>query len=239
MKVFKNEFSWSRSRVEMFHECRRKYYHHYYGAWGGWDETADERTRRTHVLKKLMNRRRWAAHIVQNCIADILRDVREGGFHKGAEEVVEAAVALMRADFRNSREGGYWRNPKSAGLIEHEYDIPVADSDWRKNAEHVRNCLRGFLASDLFQRTKTLGPEQMPEIGKFDYFELEGRRIFARPDLCVREGEGIALHVFKTGKADEEDVRRQLAGSALFIAAKWNAAEPLLHQLPDCILRRA
>ena len=35
-----NEFSWSRSRDHTFQDCRRKYFYHYYGAWGGWDASA-------------------------------------------------------------------------------------------------------------------------------------------------------------------------------------------------------
>ena len=37
-----NEFSWSRSRDATFHECRRRYFYQYYGAWGGWETTAPE-----------------------------------------------------------------------------------------------------------------------------------------------------------------------------------------------------
>ena len=45
-----NVFSWSRSRAGMFEECRRRYYYHYYGAWGGWDSNAPPDIRRLYVL---------------------------------------------------------------------------------------------------------------------------------------------------------------------------------------------
>ena len=55
-----NVFSWSRSRAGMFEECRRRYYYHYYGAWGGWDSNAPPDIRRLYVLKQLTGRQGWA-----------------------------------------------------------------------------------------------------------------------------------------------------------------------------------
>src|SRR5215475_10053588 len=58
-----NEFSWSRSRDGSFQECRRKYFYHYYGAWGGWDTTAAEDVRRLYILKQLASRQQWASGV--------------------------------------------------------------------------------------------------------------------------------------------------------------------------------
>ena len=57
MADFKNEFSWSYSRDNLFQECKREYYYNYYGSWGGWEKNkADEITRTLYVLKNLQNR---------------------------------------------------------------------------------------------------------------------------------------------------------------------------------------
>jgi hypothetical protein len=37
MPELTNDFSWSRSRDNTFQECKRRYYYHYYGSWGGWE----------------------------------------------------------------------------------------------------------------------------------------------------------------------------------------------------------
>ena len=63
-----NEFSWSKTRDEMFRDCLRKYYFHYYGAWGGWDPHADERTRQLYILKNLQTRAMWAGDRVHRAI---------------------------------------------------------------------------------------------------------------------------------------------------------------------------
>src|SRR2546428_5022902 len=63
-----NEFSWSRSRDNTFQECRRRYFYHYYGAWGGWDAGATEDVRRLYILKQLASRQQWAGRVVPHAI---------------------------------------------------------------------------------------------------------------------------------------------------------------------------
>jgi len=63
-----NEFSWSRSRDATFQDCRRKYYLHYYGSWGGWDAAVAPDVRRLYILKQLASRQMWAGRIVHDAI---------------------------------------------------------------------------------------------------------------------------------------------------------------------------
>ena len=60
MATFKNEFSWSKTRDEIFKTCPRQYWFAYYGFWNGWLKDAPERTRQIYVLKNLKNRQTWA-----------------------------------------------------------------------------------------------------------------------------------------------------------------------------------
>ena len=66
MTEFRNDFSWSKSRDEVFQTCPRQYYFNYYGYWGGWEESAPERTRQIYVIKKLKNRFMWAGEKVHD-----------------------------------------------------------------------------------------------------------------------------------------------------------------------------
>jgi hypothetical protein len=50
MTELKNEFSWSKTRDEVFKNCPRQYWFAYYGYWNGWLENAPERTRQIHIL---------------------------------------------------------------------------------------------------------------------------------------------------------------------------------------------
>ena len=51
MTELKNEFSWSKTRDEIFRTCPRQYWFAYYGYWNGWHENASERTRKIYILK--------------------------------------------------------------------------------------------------------------------------------------------------------------------------------------------
>jgi hypothetical protein len=66
--VLTNDFTWSKSRHEKFQDCRRAYYLHYYGSWGGWEDQAPADTRQLWVLKKLANRFNWAGNVVHAVI---------------------------------------------------------------------------------------------------------------------------------------------------------------------------
>src|SRR5262245_65916514 len=93
-----NEFSWSRSRDNTFQECRRRYFYHYYGAWGGWDASAPEDVRRLYILKQLSSRQQWAGRVVHDAI--------EMGFHAfkdGPELPVEQFIAILIARLRGAR----------------------------------------------------------------------------------------------------------------------------------------
>src|SRR5687767_6170236 len=67
-----NEFSWSRSRDHAFQECRRKYFYHYYGAWGGWEAGAAEEVRRLYILKQLASRQQWGGRVVHDALELVL-----------------------------------------------------------------------------------------------------------------------------------------------------------------------
>src|SRR5947209_255184 len=73
-----NEFSWSRSRDGAFQECKRRYFYHYYGAWGGWDAAVAPEVRRLYILKQLASRQQWAGRTVHDAIELALHGLRDG-----------------------------------------------------------------------------------------------------------------------------------------------------------------
>ena len=73
-----NDFSWSRTRDNVFQECRRRYYYQYYGAWGGWDADADPLIRRLYILKQLATRQMWAGRLVHEAVERSLLALRDG-----------------------------------------------------------------------------------------------------------------------------------------------------------------
>jgi hypothetical protein len=95
MSELKNEFSWSKTRDEVFKTCPRQYWFSYYGYWNGWLENAPERTRQIYVLKNLKNRQMWAGEKVHECIRRSLYNIRRGIKVLPVDEI-EISMALPR-----------------------------------------------------------------------------------------------------------------------------------------------
>src|SRR4030095_10012724 len=140
-----NEFSWSRSRDNAFQDCRRRYFYHYYGAWGGWDAAAGDEVRRLYILKQLAARQMWAGRVVHDAIEMILHAFAEGR-DLPVEPFIADVVERMRGEWRSSKAGRYRESPKTVALFEHEYAIDL------KTEER-----RGPFASTIPRATETRG----------------------------------------------------------------------------------
>src|SRR5262249_15074897 len=125
-----NEFSWSRSRDGTFQECKRRYFYHYYGAWGGWDVAVAPEVRRLYILKQLASRQQWAGRAVHDAIELALHGLRDGR-SVPVEPFVADVIERMRGEWRSSRDGRYRDNPKTAALFEHEYHVDLKPEAWQ------------------------------------------------------------------------------------------------------------
>lgn len=221
-RELQNEFSWSKSRHEKFRDCRRQYWFVYYGAWGGWKESAAPEVRETYILKNLSSRQQWAGNVVHDTIRYALTMTRAGSTPP-LEQLVERAHQKMRDDFRRSRRREYRLMPKKVvGLVEHEYEEPIADAEWKANWENAEACLRNFYASHWLQKARELKPEEWLPIDQIDSFLMDGVKVFAGPDFAYRDGDGVVLVDWKTGRHRDED-KEQVKGYALYAASKWKA----------------
>ena len=224
MTEFKNEFSWSKTRDEVFKTCPRQYWFAYYGDWDGWFENAPERTRQIYVLKNLKNRQMWAGEKVHECIQRSLNNIRRGIKVLSIDEIVSITLDQMRAEFRSSRGKNYLKNPKSCALFEHEYGIEVSDYQWKEIATHVETCLRTFYASDIYDGLKSHPKRDWLEVEEFSSFHLDNTRINLAIDCAIKEGDDILIYDWKTGKSISEDLSIQLCCYALYTIEKWNIA---------------
>jgi len=218
----KNEFSWSKTRDEVLKTCLRQYWFCYYGYWNGWLENAPERTHQIYVLKNLKNRRLWAGEKVHQCIQRSLNNIRKGVRVPPVDDMVSTTLDQMRADFRSSKSKNYWKNPKSCGFLEHEYEMEVTDEEWKEVAGHVETCLRNFYASDIYDGLKFHPKEEWLEVEEFSSFLLDHTRINLVIDCAIREGGGVYIYDWKTGKSLSESLSIQLGCYALYAMGKWN-----------------
>lgn len=222
-----NEFSWSKSRHEKLSECQRAYYLHYYGSWGGWEETANPEVRQRYVLKKLSNRFSWAGSVVHETIKLALLGLRAGRPVEPAR-LIERAHQLMRYDFRFSANRGYWQQRQRkefAGLVEHEYAENVPPEHWKDNWQSAKAALEWFFRSRWMELARSLKPEQWLEVDSRSFeesvFHLEGVKVFALPDFAYVDHDGQPVVVdWKTGRA-REGYDEQVLGYALYVSSRY------------------
>jgi PD-(D/E)XK nuclease superfamily len=212
-----NTFSWSRSRDLMFQECRRKYFYHYYAAWGGWEADAPADVRRLYVLKQLTSRQGWAGRVVHEAIELCLKALHAG---RALPErwLLEETVRRMRREWRFSRGGGYRERPKAEiALFEHEYGVEVAPRTWQALRDHVLRCLRNFYRLPLLAEIQATPRQRWILIEDVRAFDFEGTPIYAAPDFGYwTAAERLALVDWKTGSPDPEEAAVQLGGYALY-----------------------
>ncbi|MGZ6132460.1 MAG: PD-(D/E)XK nuclease family protein [Myxococcaceae bacterium] len=231
--VLTNDFSWSKSRHEKFQDCRRAYYLHYYGSWGGWEDAAHPELRQLWVLKKLANRFNWAGNVVHAVIKDALLEVRAGRRPDAARAITRARF-IMREDYKHSRTRAYWqerRRLEFMGLMEHEYGEPLPDSEWKRIWDSVEAALTWFFQSPWLERARALQAQQWLEVDEgadHSWFEMEGVKMFAIPDFAFRDDAGhITVVDWKTG-VPHTGYEDQVVGYALYLAHR-HRVEP--HQI--------
>lgn len=235
MAELRNEFSWSRTRDNVFQECRRRYYLHYYAAWGGWDPAADPATRTLYVLKQLGTRQMWAGRLVHEAIERALLTVRDG-YALSEGSLVEDTVRQMREEWKGSRAGVYREQPKRAGLFEHEYGVPVRAGEWQALRDHVMRCLRNFHRLPLLADIKRTATERWIMIEDIGSFAFEGTTLFAAPDFAYwNDADRLQLVDWKTGGGGE-GAALQLGGYALY-ALEMLGVEPARVDLLEVNLR--
>jgi hypothetical protein len=221
MTEIRNEFSWSKSRDEIFQTCPRQYYYNYYAYWGGWEKTAPERTRQIYILKNLKNRFMWAGEKVHDCIKHTLRNLQRNISILPLDDIISITRDQMRDEFRSSRDKRYLAHPKSCALFEHEYGVDLPDDKWKRVADDVEQCLRNFYESETFALLKELPQEHWLEIEDFSSFYLDGTKIWAVIDCSFRTEDGITIIDWKTGRTTATDVSLQLSCYAMYGEEKW------------------
>lgn len=221
MTEIHNEFSWSKSRDEIFQTCPRQYYFNYYAYWGGWEKSASERIQKIYVFKNLRNRFMWAGERVHDCIKHTLKNLQRGISILPVDDIISITLDQMRDEFRSSRDKRYYAHPKTCALFEHEYGLNLSDDQWKGVAEDVAQCLRHFYASEVFALLRDLPQEDWLEIEDFSSFYLDGTKIWAVIDCSFRDADGISIIDWKTGRATTDDVSLQLSCYAMYGREKW------------------
>ena len=222
MGILRNEFSWSKSRNETLQSCPRRYWFHYYGSWGGWDWQSDSRTREIYVLKQLHNRFAWIGVKVHKVLEELLQHLRKSKSLPSYQSVAESLQYRLRQDYRDSRDANYRVRPKRfMGLVEHEYQLPVNNEEWRNLANQAQICVKNFYQLPILNQLKNLDPSQWLELEELNSFRIDGCKIWVSLDACYRSDNQIVLLDWKTGKSEKADHSLQMGIYAMYASEKW------------------
>lgn len=219
--VFRNEFSWSKSRDGLFKECKRKYFFNHYGFWDGWVASEDERIKRIYYLKKLATKELWMGSVVHEIIEYVLKKFRVG------EEIrLSHAMIILRkrmeSDFAMSKLKEYTGFKSNAHrFFEDEYDIGISEEAKKGLYDKAELCLINFFNSDIFMEIRRTPLADWVTLEDFLSFDFEGTRIFLSIDFAMRKGDKIILYDWKTGSERKSDYGLQLSLYALYISERF------------------
>jgi len=229
--VFKNEFSWSKSRDGLFKECRRKYFFNHYGFWNGWVASEDERVKQIYYLKKLSGKEVWMGSSVHKVIEFVLKRFRAGDEISLGHAVV-FLKKRMESDFAMSKFGGYSGFKSNAHrFFEDEYGIEISEEEKKRLFDKAEFCLRNFYNSDIFMEIRKTPIEDwvtLEDFLSFDFSLGEGSgesdkvKVYLSIDFAMRKGDEIVLFDWKTGKERRADYELQLGLYALYVSEKFN-----------------
>ena len=230
-----NTFSWSLSRQQMFEECRRRYFLHYYRAWGGWADDADPAARLAYRLKQMVTLEMWIGDIVHRLIESQLTRLR-GGYRPHPKPLCERARSLLNAEWRQSTDRLWRENPKhNRNLFEHYYGVNVDKEKRASLRERLFVCLQNFCSLPLVERLLPLDPAGWLSVEQFDTFEVDRVPVYVKLDCAVRlDGRTLVID-WKTGRASDKDLD-QVACYALYAMHKWGVKLEDLRVMPVYLL---
>jgi hypothetical protein len=239
MAELANVFSWSKSRDNTFQYCKRQYYNHYYGSWGGWDWNAPQEVRELYVMKNLKTIPIWIGSITHHAIERAFQQRMGSGEFPEADEIRDWAEKSMLSGWHMSLSGNYRRSPKkNLGLAEHYYKAGIGEQDRNAAIARVLDCIDRFYLSETFTTFNAAPGMEILEVEKLDNFDLEGIKVWVACDLVFRqEGETLIVD-WKTGREVDPADNLQLVVYAMYALAKnWvrTPAELLLRyeHLPE------
>ncbi len=218
--VFRNEFSWSKSRDGLFKECRRKYFFNHYGFWGGWVNSEDEKVKRIYYLKKLATKELWVGSVVHELLEYVLRRFRAGN-EIGLSHALRILEKRMEGDFDLSRIGGYTGfSSKAHRFFEDEYGVDISSEKKRALFDKAKLCLTNFFNSDIFMEIRRTPVEDWITLEDFLSFDFSGVNVYLSIDFAMKKNGKVVLYDWKTGAERKSDYELQLGLYALYVSEK-------------------
>ena len=226
MGELKNEMGWSRTRVGTLHDCRRRYYYHYYQKWGGWSWNAPQNIQKTYFLTKLTSLPALVGDAVHRTIKKLLEQKIQYGRFVLEDPALFARKELLTRTWLDSLAERWRKSPKKFPPMFETYygELPSRERLKEFGAKTTR-CLETFLQSDITKELQEDDPKRWlavdPDLSEAPELRFEGRKVYAIPDFARRTtGGSVEIWDWKTGKPGEHD-DLQLLSYALYAQKHW------------------
>ena len=225
MNHFINEISWSHSRRKTFEDCKRKYFYHYYGSWGGWSWKASKRQKELYLHKKLINRWMWMGTVVHKAVEYLLKQHFRGESLESLNYYLESITRRMRKDFKDSMSKKNLSTPsKIVGLFEHHYRENIESEVWKALNSQALECFETFWNSDIYAEIRACDRGDILEIEDLSHFFINELKVFASMDFSLTKNGKVVIYDWKTGKSENNATSEQLACYALYSNETWGVA---------------
>lgn len=208
------DLSWSRSRHDTLRICPRRYYHHYYGSWKGWDPAeAGPEARRAYLLKQLTGLRAELGRCLHRRAYEVGFRVAQGLEAPPLEELLQRTRNELNEVVKSSRDrAGFQQRPSSRPFLRSSWygDGPGEDeiAGIKDRSGRAHEALRGHGIWGAVERGRMeVSFLHDPDVPPEPSFELEGVPVYAEPDLVLRDverDEGIVVD-WKSGRERRGD----------------------------------
>lgn len=188
-----NTCRWSASRESTFHECQKRYWYSYYGAWEGWPKTPfDQRTSidplasHLYMLKNMQPACVFMGSLVHKVIEKALQTVQKSKKPPSSEELISQTALLYDRGIEESKSHEWKASPKHhINILEHFYGLPFGESEEKEGRERAIACITNWRNSPCItnialhpksewmgiETTQTFSPEKGVEaIVVYDFF---------------------------------------------------------------------
>ncbi|MDP5274701.1 PD-(D/E)XK nuclease family protein [Chengkuizengella axinellae] len=217
------EWSWSQSRDQIFKDCQRKYYYHYYGSHNGWLRDASEDQRTMYRLKQITNLYMILGDGIHLMAEASLKQWQLEKSLPDQKEITEDVRFHLNQAYKDSQDIMRWKvAPKKLKML-HElyYGDELPPKRVAQIKERLNLCITHYFESETVQDMMNCDEIEIKEIEELNTFFIQDQKIYVKLDLLYKKQDKWIIADWKTGNESEQN-DNQLLLYALFLHDKYN-----------------
>lgn len=200
------ELSWSHSRDRTLRECARRYYWQYYGSAGGWSPDASRTAAMAFRLKQLTTLEMALGTAVHECARMVATAIRDRRPRPARAALAAHCRAALNGLWRSSRDrAAFEADPRGRPMLQAlYYGREVGAEALERVRRKLERCVDNLVACPVWAELARCDPAQVYVVDSLTAFLLEGKTVYASPDLAYVSAEGVCtLCDWKTGHPGE------------------------------------